>query len=117
MAHGSTTLKALFVMKIPCQRQVTPDVLSHTLKPWLSVLLSMMINDVDNCIVLSSDRSSNSGVGSYVVQSLIINGVPRTLPTLAVCSETREVLADLQKCILDMLVASADNKYSHIIFK
>ena len=77
-----------------------------------SIVDEIMSNDGDNCVILSGDGSSNSGVGAYVVQSFVINGVPRTLPTLAVCTESREVLAELQKFILRMLSASTGFKYS-----
>ena len=60
-----------------------------------AIVEEIMSNDGDNCVVLSGDGSSNSGVGAYVVQSFVINGDSRTLPTLAICTESREVLADL----------------------
>ena len=77
-----------------------------------AIVEEIMSNDGDNCIVLSGDGSSNSGVGAYVVQSFVINRDSRTLPTLAICTESREVLADLQKFILRMLSASIGHKYS-----
>ena len=69
-------------------------------------------NAGENCVLLSSDGSSVSGVGAYVVQSLTVNGIPRNLPTLGVCTESREALAELVRCVLDMMAASTDNRYS-----
>ena len=66
----------------------------------------------ENCVVLSSDGSSVSGVGAYVVQSLTVNGKPRNLPTLGVCTESRETLAELGRTVLDMMAASTNNRYS-----
>ena len=57
----------------------------------------------DTCIVLSNDGSSQSGVGTYVVQSLIINGTPRCLPTMGVFTESRETLTELTKHTLSVI--------------
>ena len=55
----------------------------------------------ESCVVYSNNGSSKSGVGAYVVQCLIINGKHRNLPTLAVCSESRDTLAELTKLTLN----------------
>ena len=41
----------------------------------------MMRDDSNTCITYSNDGSSMSGVGAYVVQSLTISGVQRSLLT------------------------------------
>ena len=50
------------------------------------VVEEIVRNDAKSCVVYSSDGSGQSGVGNYVVQSLTINGVQRTLPTLPIIS-------------------------------
>ena len=49
----------------------------------LSLIVDEMMNSdgSGNCIVYSNDGSAQSGVGNYVVQSLTINKVKRSLPT------------------------------------
>lgn len=70
-----------------------------------------VMNEEDTCVVWSNDGSSQSGVGAYVVQSLIINGTPRCLPTVGVFTESRETLAELMKFTLQMLSAASGYKY------
>ena len=53
-----------------------------------------------------------SGVGSYVIQSLTINGVQRSLPTLAIFTKNRESPKDLDLTTLQILSAASGNKYS-----
>ena len=65
----------------------------------------------DTCVVYSNDGSSQSGVGAYVVQSLIINGTPRCLPTTGVFTESRETLPELTKHTLKVLSAASEYKY------
>ena len=55
----------------------------------------MQDNSKDSCIVYSFDGSGMNEIGNYVVQSLTINGVRRSLPRLGVFTETRETLEDL----------------------
>ena len=50
----------------------------------------MMNEDNDSTITYSHDGSAKSGVGSFVVQSITINGIQRALPTMGIHSETRE---------------------------
>ena len=46
-----------------------------------AIVDEIMSSETDAAITYSNDDSSMSGVGSYVVQSLTINGVKRSLPT------------------------------------
>ena len=57
-----------------------------------AIVDEIMSSETDAAITYSNDDSSMSGVGSYVVQSLTINGVKRSLPTLAIFTESRETL-------------------------
>ena len=75
------------------------------------VVEEMMTGDDESCVVYSNDGSAQSGVGSYVVQSFTVNGKPRALPTFAVFTESRETLAELVDCTLDILVASSGHRY------
>ena len=59
-----------------------------------SVVEEIMNNDTKPCMVYSNDGSGQSGVGNYVVQSLTVNGVQRTLPTLPIVSESKNTLKD-----------------------
>ena len=68
--------------------------------------------DNETCVVYSNDGSAQSGVGNYVVQSLTINGIKRSLPTASVFTETRETLSDLIQNTLDILSASCNHRYS-----
>ena len=68
--------------------------------------------DNETCVVSSNDGSAESGVGKYVVQSLTINGIKRSLPTASVLTDTRETLSDLIQNTLDILSASCNHKYS-----
>ena len=53
-----------------------------------------------------------SRVGSYVVQSLTLNGVQRCLPTISIFTESRESLKDLEIYTLKVLSASCCHEYS-----
>ena len=53
-----------------------------------------------------------SGVGKYVVQSLHINGVKRTLPTTGIFTESRQSLEDLIKDTLKILSSASSGKYT-----
>ena len=53
-----------------------------------------------------------SGVGSYMVQSLTINGVQRSLPTLRIFTESRLSLKDLEITTLKILSAASNHKYT-----
>ena len=57
-----------------------------------AIVHEIMSSETDAAITYSNDDSSMSGVGSYVVQSLTINGVNKSLPTLAIFTESRETL-------------------------
>ena len=53
--------------------------------------------------VYASDGSAQSGVGSYVVQSITINGSKRALPTFGIFTESRQSLGELKIMTLRIL--------------
>lgn len=63
-------------------------------------------------ILYSNDGSAMSGVGSYVVQSMTINGSSRTLPTFGIVSEARESLSELELSTLEILSAASGGRYT-----
>ena len=77
-----------------------------------AIVDEIMSSETDAAITYSNDDSSMSGVGSYVVQSLTINGVKRSLPTLAIFTESRETLKDFEPTTFQILSAASGHKYS-----
>lgn len=63
-------------------------------------------------IMYANDGSATSRVGNYVVQSLVINGKQRALPTLGIFSETRDNLKELEILTLNILAAACGHNYS-----
>ena len=57
-------------------------------------------------VTYANNGSVMSGVGSYVVQSLTIDGVQRALPTLFIFIKTRVSLKELEIIMLRLLSAS-----------
>ena len=51
-------------------------------------------------------------VGSYVIQSITVNGVQRALSALTITTESHETLKDLELTTLRILSASTGYKYS-----
>ena len=77
-----------------------------------AIMQEMMEEGNTSSITYPNDGSSMNGVGSFVVQSLTINGVQRTLPTLGIFTESRESLKDLEITALKILSAATGYKYS-----
>ena len=63
-------------------------------------------------VTYSNDGSGKSGVGKFIVQSFLINGKQRALPTMPIFTESRATLADLEKTTLKILSHATGNKYS-----
>ena len=78
----------------------------------LNLLVEDVMNSTKTCVVYSHDGSGMNGVGSYVVHSLTIDGVKRTLPVFGVFTETKETLKELQIATYEILSAASDGKYS-----
>ena len=68
-----------------------------------AIVEEMMDENIQASITFSNDGSSMSGVGTYVVQSLTINGVQCALATLPIFTESRESLKRLQITTLKIL--------------
>ena len=77
-----------------------------------AIVKDMMKDESTSSITYSNDGSSRSGVGSYVVQSLTINGEQRALPSFGVFTESRETLKDLEIATLKMLAIASFHEFS-----
>ena len=66
----------------------------------------------DTVITYSNDGSSKQRVGSFIVQSFMINGKERVLPTMPIFTESRESLKELEIMALKILSAASAGKYS-----
>ena len=80
-----------------------------------TMALHMVVEELmtgEACVVYSNDGPVQRGMGNYVVQSLSIYGVQRNLSTFGIFTEKRETLADLVKCIIQILSAASTYKYS-----
>ena len=61
----------------------------------------MIVEEIMNgskAIMYANDGSAMSGVGSFVVQSLTIDGEQRPLPTFSIFTETQKCLEELTFC-------------------
>ena len=83
-----------------------------------TMALNLLVEDITKnpnsktCVVYSYDGSGINKVGSYLVQSLTMNGVRISLPTFGVFTGTREILKDLQIATLDILSAASNSECS-----
>ena len=78
----------------------------------LNAIVEELMTEGNHATVYANDGSSRSGVGSYVVQSLTINGNQRALPTFGIFTESRESLKELEITTLNILSAACLHKYS-----
>lgn len=78
----------------------------------LNAIVEELMQDGSSATVYANDGSSRSGVGSYVVQSLTINGNQRALPTFGIFTESRESLKELELATLKILSAASLHKFS-----
>ena len=70
----------------------------------LATIASKIIETDDtSCVTYHDDGSRKQGVGSYSVQGVTINDEYFAFPTLKICSETRQNLADLKITVLNLL--------------
>ena len=77
-----------------------------------AIVDEILSSETDAAITYPNDGFSMSGVGLYVIQSLTINGVQRSFPILAIFTESRESLKDLELTTFHILSAASGNKYS-----
>ena len=89
---------------------------ARRVEPYVEAMaLSSIVEEVMNgskAVMYANDGSAMSGVGSYVVQSITVDGVQRPLPTLSIFTETRESLEELEVMTLRILTASVGYKYT-----
>ena len=71
-----------------------------------------IMQDSETCVAYSNDGSSQSITGNYVVQSLTVNDMQRSLPTFGIFTESKESLKDLTISTLDILSAAPGRKYT-----
>lgn len=77
-----------------------------------SIVEEVMNSSEGSSVTYSNDGSAMNKVGSYVVQSITVNGVQRALPALTITTESHETLKDLELTTLRILSASTGYKYS-----
>ena len=79
----------------------------------LSGIVEEIMSGGSECVIVySNDGSALSGTGSFVVQSFLVNGVKRALPTLGIFTESKKTLTELEITTLEILSASVGRKYS-----
>ena len=79
-----------------------------------SIVTEIMSPESETTIMYSNDSSSKSGVGNFIVQSFIIDGKQRTLPTLPIFTESVQSLKELEKMIPEILSLASGMKYSEV---
>ena len=62
-----------------------------------SIVTEIMSPESETTITYSNDGSSKSGAGNFIVQSFIINGKQRTLPTLPIFTEFVQSLKEVER--------------------
>ena len=62
-----------------------------------SIVTEIMSPESETTITYSNDGSSKSGAGSFIVQSFIINGKQRALPTLPIFTEFVQSLKEVER--------------------
>ena len=97
---------------LPC-----PKAVRQTESYMEAMALGMIVNEImsednETVVVYSNDGSALSGLGSYVVQSVTINGNKRSLPTYGIFTESRSSLKDLELSTLEILSACSGYKHT-----
>ena len=62
-----------------------------------SIVTEIMSPESETTITYSNDGSSKSGPGNFIVQSFIINGKQRALPTLPIFTEFVQSLKEVER--------------------
>ena len=62
-----------------------------------SIVTEIMSPESETTITYSNDGSSQSGAGNFIVQSFIINGKQRALPTLPIFTEFVQSLKEVER--------------------
>ena len=106
-----------FNPELPTDRDTLPASSNmRRVEPYLeAVAMSSIVNEImdgNKTVVYANDGSAKNGVGSFLVQSLSIDGVQRPLPTFSIFTETRESLEELEVMTIRMLVAASGYRYS-----
>ena len=97
---------------LPCKKNILHTEPNFEAMALCAIVEEIMIDDNSAAIMYSNDGSAMSGVGSYVVQSLTVNGNQRCLLTMGIFSENCQSLKELEITMLKMLEALCGHKYS-----
>ena len=62
-----------------------------------SIVTEIMSPESETTITYSNDGSSKSGAGNFIVQSFIINGKQRALPTIPIFTEFVQSLKEVER--------------------
>lgn len=71
----------------------------------LDAIVEELMEDENQATVYAYNGSSRISVGSYVIQSLTINGIQHALPTFGIFKESRESLKEIEMATLKILSA------------
>jgi hypothetical protein len=98
-----------FNPELPTDRDTLPASSNmRRVEPYLeAVAMSSIVNEImdgNKTVVYANDGSAKNGVGSFLVQSLSIDGVQRPLPTFSILTETRESLEELEVMTIRILL-------------
>ena len=91
------------------ERSVEPYIEAFVLS---SIVEEIMTCDENSVVTYSCDGSSLSKTGNFVVQSFIIDGKQRALPTFGITTESKNNLKDLQMTTLKLLTAACGHRYT-----
>ena len=78
----------------------------------LNAIVEEIMKDEITATVYANDGSSQSGIGSYIVQSLKENGKQRGFPTFGIFIESRESLVELEAATRKILTAASFHRCS-----
>ena len=78
----------------------------------LNNIVEEVMNSDGGSITYSNDGSALNRVGSYVVQSITVNGIQRALPALSIVTESQETLKQLEITTLQILSAATGYRYT-----
>ena len=78
----------------------------------LNAIAEEIMKEDTTATLYTDNGSSRSGVGSYVLQSLTINGEQYALPTFDIFTELRKSLAELEATISKILSEASFHRYS-----
>ena len=109
--EGTLSNQPIDKNSLPCLSNLLRTEMYAKVMVLCSVVEEIMNNDKNHVWVYSNDGFGRSGVGNYIVQSLTINDVQRTLPTLPIVSKSKKTLKDHSIQTSKLLSAASGGKY------